>query len=124
MLELRRLKKAEKDGERKDPESAASQSNGGFQVPSSLMGQMSKKVKSSENVESQGVRAKKEEGLPLDEMPTPERPSRGVRRPPGPVTPTSEAQIALLGQSTKTKSPNTATARKEFFKDLQKDQTS
>ena len=114
MLELRRLKKAEKDEERKDPESAASQSNGGFQVPSSLMGQMSKKVKSS----------KKEEGLPLDEMPTPERPSRGVRRPPGPVTPTSEAQIALLGQSTKTKSPNTATARKEFFKDLQKDQTS
>ena len=126
MLELRRLKKAEKDEERKDPESAASQSNGGFQVrPSSLMGQMSKKVKSLDNrsnVEPKGVTAKRE-SLPLEDMPTPERPPRLVKRT-GPTTQNSEADVALLGNSPRATSPS-ARARAEFFKDLQsKDQTS
>ena len=99
-------------------------SNGGFQV-SSLMGQMSKKVKSLDNrsnVEPKGVTAKGE-SLSLEDMPTPERPARSVRRA-GPVTPNSEADLALLGHSPRPTSPNER-ARAEFFKDLQsKDQTS
>ena len=84
------------------------------------MGEMSKKVNS--NVEPKGVTAKRE-SLPLEDMPTPERPARSVRGRTGPSTPNSEANVALLGQTPRTTSPKEA--RAEFFKDLQsKDQTS
>ena len=124
-IENGRLKKAEKEGNKNDLESTT-QSNGGFQVrPSSLMGQMSKKVKSLDNrsnVEPKGVTAKRE-SLPLEDMPTPERPPRLVKRT-GPTTQNSEADVALLGNSPRATSPS-ARARAEFFKDLQsKDQTS
>jgi phospholipid-transporting ATPase len=117
--EADRLKRAEKEGNKNDLESTT-QSNGGFQVRPSLMGEMSKKVNS--NVEPKGVTAKRE-SLPLEDMPTPERPARSVRGRTGPSTPNSEANVALLGQTPTTTSPNQA--RAEFFKDLQsKDQTS
>ena len=115
------MKRAEKEEKKNDLESTT-QSNGGFQVDGR---QMNKKVKSLDNrsnVEPKGVTAKRE-SLPLEDMPTPERPARSVRGRTGPSTPNSEANVALLGQTPTTTSPNQA--RAEFFKDLQsKDQTS
>jgi len=65
----------------------------------------------------------KRESLPLEDMPTPERPARSVRGRTGPSTPNSEANVALLGHPPRTTSPKEA--RAEFFKDLQsKDKTS
>ena len=123
-----RLKKAEKEGKKNDLESTA-QSNGGFQVrPSSLMEQMSKKVKSLDNrsnVEQKGVTAKERESVPLEEMPTPERPARSVSRRTGPTTGNTEADVALLGNSPPRPTSPNERARAEFFKALQtKDQTS
>ena len=120
-----RLKRVEKEGSKNDVE-ATTQSNGGFQV-SSLMGQMSKKVKSLDNRSNvelpKGVKtAKRCESLSLEDMPTPERPARARgRQADGPVAPSAseEADVALLGQSpTKPSSPNER-APAEFFKDLQ-----
>merc|ERR1712210_449755 len=94
--EADRLKRAEKEEKKNDLESTT-QSNGGFQVDGR---QMNKKVKSLDNrsnVEPKGVTAKRE-SLPLEDMPTPERPPRLVKRT-GPTTQNSEADVALLGNS-------------------------
>merc|ERR1712004_276132 len=111
--EADRLKRAEKKGTSGDPEST-SQSNGGFQV-ASLMRQMRKRVTRVDNrpiVEPKGVvTTTTTASLPLEEMQTPERPARGVRRPDNP------AKDALLSKPITQKSPSSS-AREEFFKDL------
>ena len=63
--------------------------------------------------------------LPLEEMQTPERPARGVRRPVNPEkSEDSAAKDALLSKPVTQKSPSSS-AREEFFKDLNpKQQTS
>ena len=62
--------------------------------------------------------------LPLEEMQTPERPARGVRRPVDPTKSEDSAKDALLSKPITQKSPSSS-AREEFFKDLKpKQQTS
>ena len=62
--------------------------------------------------------------LPLEEMQTPERPARGVRRPVDPAKSEDPAKDALLSKPATQKSPSQS-AREEFFKDLNpKQQTS
>ena len=62
--------------------------------------------------------------LPLEEMQTPERPARGVRRPDNPAKSVDSAKDALLSKPITQKSPSSS-AREEFFKDLNpKQQTS
>ena len=62
--------------------------------------------------------------LPLEEMQTPERPARGVRRPVNPEKSEDSAKDALLSNPATQKSPSSS-AREEFFKDLNpKQQTS
>ena len=62
--------------------------------------------------------------LPLEEMQTPERPARGVRRPDDPAKSEDSVKDALLSKPVTQKSPSQS-AREEFFKDLNpKQQTS